>query len=154
MFHADNEIMLPIKLLEKHKVFSDIRLWLHFWSLKASVTVDTMPRTASHIPTFLCSLSYLKYLKQTSYFPNCFLCKPSPGFFLPQISFSSSSQGSQSSTSCICLHMDTSSIRLEGLYLHCLLVCNCSSHRKAHLPVVQSQDGTYTGSHQFSPHET
>lgn len=53
MFHADNEIVLPIKFLEKHRIFSDIRFCLHFWSLKVSVTADIMPRTPSHISTFL-----------------------------------------------------------------------------------------------------
>lgn len=47
--------MLPITLLENHKAFSDIRLWLHFWSLSVSVTAGTMPRTPScisYLPLF------------------------------------------------------------------------------------------------------
>lgn len=74
-----------------------------------------MPRTPSHISTLLCSLSCFKFLvlhsanlsKTVSYVSHHLV-----SFFLRFLPFS---PRSQSPTSCTCLHMETSSIRLEGL---------------------------------------
>lgn len=74
-----------------------------------------MPRTPSHISTLLCFLSCFKFLvlysvnlsKTVSY-----VSHHQVSFFLRFLPFSPSSQ---SPTSCTCLHMETSRIRLEGL---------------------------------------
>lgn len=100
-----------------------------------------MPKTPPHIPTFLCSMSYFKFLvlyganlSQTASYVSQHLIY----FFLRFLS--PFSQGSQSPTSWTCLHIETSSIRLEGL-----VPAGFMGVYLQHLQKTASPCGTVTG---------
>lgn len=108
----------------------------------------------NHVAYKTTGSSWTYTVQTSSSFPNCFLCKPSPGFFLPQTSFPPSVKvPSLLPLASVCT-WGAAALGWKSLYLHCLLVYNGSTHRKGHLTVVPSQDGAYIASQHFSPHET
>ena len=93
-------------------------------------------------------------MQTSSSSPNCFLQKPSSGFFLPQISFPSSIKvPSLPPLASVCT-WGPAVLGWKSLYLHCLLAYNCSIYRKGCLTVLPSPDSSYTASHHFSPRDT